>query len=191
MELASAAREEEPPPAPTGGPSSPVEKAFVAQIEDVAAVAPPVISDNAGVRRRRVAAKIIRPRDKDHASSWPHSPALSAVGRHPKRIIRFAQPRALGRKVSDEYTVPICRVHHRDLHGYGDEASWWAGIGIDPLLIALELWRRSKTYTLAATLSGPLSDAIPPPAAKVQQAPLDGEARDQIDVAEVPDRPPP
>jgi hypothetical protein len=41
--------------------------------------------------------------------------------------------RALNRKVSDEYTVPVCRVHHRDLHGYGDEASWWAGVGIDPL----------------------------------------------------------
>src|SRR5271166_352008 len=32
--------------------------------------------------------------------------------------IRFAQPRALGRKVSDEYAVPVCRLHHRDLHGY-------------------------------------------------------------------------
>ena len=36
--------------------------------------------------------------------------------------IRFAQPRALGRKVSDEYTVPVCRLHYREFHGYGDEA---------------------------------------------------------------------
>jgi hypothetical protein len=40
--------------------------------------------------------------------------------------IRFAQPRAVGRKVSDEYAVPVCRLHHRDLRSYGDEASWWA-----------------------------------------------------------------
>jgi hypothetical protein len=46
--------------------------------------------------------------------------------------------------VSDEYTVPVCRLHHRELHRYGDEASWWAAIGIDPLPIALRLWRRSQ-----------------------------------------------
>ena len=57
--------------------------------------------------------------------------------------LRFAQPRALGQKVSDEYTVPVCRLHHRELHGYGDEASWWAAVSVDPLPIALELWQRS------------------------------------------------
>jgi hypothetical protein len=30
--------------------------------------------------------------------------------------LKFAQPRTLGRKVSDEFTVPLCREHHRDLH---------------------------------------------------------------------------
>jgi hypothetical protein len=39
--------------------------------------------------------------------------------------------------------IPLCRLHHRALHGYGNEASWWAGASIDPLPIALELWRRS------------------------------------------------
>ena len=29
--------------------------------------------------------------------------------------MRLAQPRALGRKVSDEFT-PLCRVHHREVH---------------------------------------------------------------------------
>jgi hypothetical protein len=105
--------------------------------------------------------------------------------------IRFAQPRALGRKVSDEYTVPVCRLHHRDLHSYGDEASWWAGVGIDPLPIALELWRRSRlTYSLAAASVEPLSDAIPPPAAKVERAPLNNDAKRPIDMAEHLDRPP-
>jgi hypothetical protein len=58
--------------------------------------------------------------------------------------LRFAQPRALGRKVSDEYTVPVCRTHHRELHGYGDEASWWAAVNVDPVPIALELWQRTR-----------------------------------------------
>ena len=42
--------------------------------------------------------------------------------------LRFAQPRALDRKVGDEYTVLVCRLHHCDLHRYGDEASWWVGV---------------------------------------------------------------
>jgi hypothetical protein len=141
------------------------------------------------VRRRRPAAKTIRLRDKEHCRFVATQPCV-VCGRTPAEAhhIRFAQPRALGRKVSDEYTVPVCRVHHRELHSYGDEASWWAGVGIDPLPIALEFWRRSRlTYSLAATLS----DAVPPPAAKVQQALLDGDARDRIDVAEHPENPSP
>ena len=79
------------------------------------------------------------------ASSSPLSRASSAAARPTEaHHIRFAQPRALGRKVSDEYTVPVCRLHHRDLHRYGDEASWWAAVSIDPLPIALELWKHSQ-----------------------------------------------
>jgi hypothetical protein len=127
------------------------------------------------VRRRRIAAKTIRLRDTEHCRFVATQPCV-VCGRTPAEAhhIRFAQPRALGRKVSDEYTVPVCRAHHRDLHGYGDEASWWAGVGIDPLPIALELWRRSRlTYSLDEIGSEPLSDAIPPPGAKVERAPLD------------------
>jgi hypothetical protein len=54
------------------------------------------------------------------------------------------QPRALGRKVSDEYTVPVCRVHHRELHRQGDEAAWWQRMKIDPLPIAHRLWRHAR-----------------------------------------------
>jgi hypothetical protein len=57
------------------------------------------------------------------------------------------QPRALGRKVSDEFTVPFCRLHRRELHRYGDEASWW--VNVDLLPIALELWQRSKSTALS------------------------------------------
>jgi hypothetical protein len=58
--------------------------------------------------------------------------------------LRFAQPRALGRKVSDEFTVPLCRLHHSELHRYGDEVSWWAGVNVDPVPIALALWRGTR-----------------------------------------------
>jgi hypothetical protein len=98
------------------------------------------------VRRCRATAKTIRLRDKEHCKFVATQPCV-VCGRTPAEAhhVRFAQPRALNRKVSDEYTVPVCRVHHRELHRYGDEASWWAGVNIDPLPIALELWRCSRS----------------------------------------------
>ena len=97
-------------------------------------------------RHRRVVAKTIRLRDKLHCRYVATQPCV-VCGRIPSEAhhIRFAQPRALGRKVSDEYTVPVCRLHHREIHRYGDEASWWAGVNVDPVPFALELWRRSHS----------------------------------------------
>jgi ERF superfamily len=99
----------------------------------------------APVVRRRLEVKTIRLRDKEHCKFVATQPCV-VCGRMPAEAhhIRFAQPRALNRKVSDEYTVPVCRLHHRELHRYGDEASWWAGVNIDPLPIGLELWQRSR-----------------------------------------------
>jgi hypothetical protein len=57
--------------------------------------------------------------------------------------VRFAQPKALGRKVSDEFTVPLCRTHHRQVHQTGDEIAWWNDLEIDPLAIAQDLWQQS------------------------------------------------
>src|SRR5215510_13739863 len=54
--------------------------------------------------------------------------------------LRFAQPRAIGLKVSDEFTVPLYRGHHRELHRVGSEAVWWQDWRIDPLKIAKILW---------------------------------------------------
>jgi hypothetical protein len=54
------------------------------------------------------------------------------------------QPRALGQRVSDEFTVPVCRIHHRELHREGDEAAWWGKIHIDPLPVALRLWQNTR-----------------------------------------------
>ncbi len=64
--------------------------------------------------------------------------------------LKFAQSRALGRKVSDEFTVPLCRSHHSDLHRHGNEKGWWANFQVEPLAIAKELWRTSPVHGLAA-----------------------------------------
>jgi hypothetical protein len=52
----------------------------------------------------------------------------------------FMQPRALSRKVSDEFVVPLCRIHHREVHRASDEPAWWKQLGIDPVLVARKLW---------------------------------------------------
>jgi len=54
--------------------------------------------------------------------------------------LKFAEPRALGRKVSDEFTVPLCRDHHQELHRNGNEMAWWANLRIAPIEVARELW---------------------------------------------------
>ena len=92
-----------------------------------------------------------RLRDKDHLKFISTQPCL-ICGRQPADAhhIRFAQHRALGRKVSDEFTVPLCRAHHREIHRYGDEVAWWGKHRLDPLIIASTLWR--QTHPLPAKL---------------------------------------
>jgi hypothetical protein len=54
------------------------------------------------------------------------------------------QPRALGRKASDEFVVPVCRLHHRAVHRARDERAWWQTTGIDPLKVARKLWKQTR-----------------------------------------------
>jgi hypothetical protein len=81
-----------------------------------------------------------RARDKDHRK-FVSGQACLICGRQPSDAhhLRFAQARALGRKVSDEFTVPLCRIHHREVHRWGDEAAWWAKLGIGPYRVAAAL----------------------------------------------------
>ena len=63
--------------------------------------------------------------------------------------LKFAQPKALGMKVSDEFTVPLCREHHSELHRSGNEMAWWANIQIVPAEIAKRFWQTGPAHEAA------------------------------------------
>ena len=108
-----------------------------------------------------------RIRDREHVRSVAKQPCL-VCGRRPAdpHHLRFAQPPALGRKVSDEFTVPLCRGHHREVHRCGDEAAWWTNIAIDPTVAARTLWL--KTH--------PLPTMVGPPGPKLVESRTDAVA---------------
>ena len=89
--------------------------------------------------------EIRRLRDKDDLRFVATQPCL-VCGRQPAEAhhLRFAQPSAMGRKVSDAFTVPLCALHHRDLHTTGNERAWWERKKIDPLPVANDLWNQSR-----------------------------------------------
>ena len=140
-----------------------VELAFQLKLSTLITDQPPVAEVSKALTRRRRSrdrAKNVnktvlalpvarRIRDRDHVKSVAKQPCL-VCGRRPADAhhLRFAQSRALGRKVSDEFTVPLCRGHHREVHHCGDETVWWNKIGIDPTASARALWL--KTHPLPA-----------------------------------------
>lgn len=86
-----------------------------------------------------------RQRSREHLRFVARQACL-LCGRQPSDAhhVRYAQPRALGRKSSDEFTVPLCRIHHRAVHRVGDERGWWRQARIDPLKVARRLWKRTR-----------------------------------------------
>ena len=102
-----------------------------------------------------------RYRNKEHLRSVVQQPCL-LCGRYPcdPHHLRFTQPRALGKKASDEFVVPLCRIHHREVHRAGDERAWWQAAGVDPVKVARKLWRSTRpkdgalTPNLRSALSG-------------------------------------
>jgi ERF superfamily len=144
-----------------------VEQAFQARLASLAtetANGPSLVSrrpgEDQGKRRRRAAAidKSVlslpaprRIRDQEHVRLVARQPCL-VCGRRPADAhhLRFAQSRTLGRKVSDEFTVPLCRGHHREIHRCGNEAAWWKEAGIDPTVPARALWLESHPLPIAS-----------------------------------------
>jgi hypothetical protein len=122
-----------------------------------------------------------RVRDRDHVRYVAKQPCL-VCGRQPSDAhhLRFAQYPALGRKVSDEFTVPLCRGHHREIHRCGDEAAWWDQIRIDPTAAARGLWL--KTHRLPVTIQRTSQEGAISAAADLTDAMSDlpGDKRSKI-----------
>lgn len=97
-----------------------------------------------------------RRRDKEHLRYVASQPCL-VCGRSPAHAhhLRFAQPRAMGKKVSDEYTVPLCALHHRELHDAGNEEAWWMRQKVDPMVAADDLWGQSHDPDAKAQSASP------------------------------------
>ena len=129
-----------------------VEEAFAAKLEVIeaqdakSALSEPSLAEQTSAATQINEIVLVFPeprrvRDRDHIRHVIRQPCL-VCGRRPSdpHHLRFAQSRALGRKVSDEFTVPLCRGHHRELHRHGDEAGWWQKFGLDPTGAARALW---------------------------------------------------
>lgn len=87
--------------------------------------------------------KRIRP--KEHLRFVARQPCL-VCGRSPSHAhhIRYAQSRGLSLEVSDEFTVPLCAIHHRENHASGNEKAWWEQHKLGPLQVAKALWREGR-----------------------------------------------
>jgi hypothetical protein len=92
-----------------------------------------------------------RIRCKEHLRFVASQPCL-ICGRIPSHAhhIRYAQSRGLSLKVSDEFTVPLCAIHHNHIHTTGKEREWWQERHIDPLKIASALWQQSREQISSA-----------------------------------------
>jgi len=117
-------------------------------------------AEKASPERRLAIPKERRIRDQAHLAFVARHSCL-VCGRQPAQAhhIRFAQPRAMGMKVSDEFAVPLCNGHHDAVHRTGDERAWWAARHIDPLAIAEHLWS-AIDKTKEIPLGGPGADTM-------------------------------
>jgi hypothetical protein len=131
------------------GESSVVEAAAAAEVKPPQQPHP---SSATGDRQSAVIDKSVlsvaaprRYRNREHLRYIAQQPCL-LCGRKPSdpHHLRHVQPRALGRKASDEFAVPLCRSHHRAVHRAGDERGWWQAAGIDPLKVARKLWKHTR-----------------------------------------------
>jgi hypothetical protein len=146
-----------------------VEEAFAARLADLAAddvliapalepasaaaatapLAAPVAPENpapTGIDKSVLAvAEPRRHRDKEHLRFVAKQACVVCGRKHSDpHHLGFMQPRALGRKVSDEFAVPLCRIHHREVHRVSDEPTWWKRMGIEPVEVAHKLWDSTR-----------------------------------------------
>jgi hypothetical protein len=146
----------------SGGPNFDFLPLSTVEISPAGSVAPSASGSTSALvfEDYAVTPKTRRRRDKRHRQ-FVAAQACVICGRQPSDAhhLRFAQPRGLGLKVSDEFTVPICRSHHRDLHRTGNEIRWWAQFGIRPMNIAYKLWTTTHPVPTSANPTAPDGEA--------------------------------
>jgi hypothetical protein len=100
-----------------------------------------------------------RYRNKDHLR-YVAKQACLVCGRKPSdpHHLRHMQPRALGRRTSDEFVVPLCRVHHREMHRAANERAWWKHYSIDPIKVARKLWDETRVNEARITTPKPANE---------------------------------
>ena len=136
------------------------------QAEQKASLAPPLAPATPDLLPARIDKSLLpiaeqkRLRDKSHLKFVASQPCL-VCGRQPSdpHHLRFAQPRAMGMKVSDEFTIPLCRGHHRQLHQIGNEVAWWENLKINALEVAKGLWEQTHPKSAAKDTHQPYDDA--------------------------------
>jgi hypothetical protein len=148
----------------TAADAQAVEVAYLARLTACAAEASsasaPPSEERPEVERAEVAAaiaipKTLRKRNKAHLAFVASQACLICrVTPCDAHHLKIAQPRSLGRKVSDEFTVPLCRQHHRELHRHGNEANWWANMQVAPIPVAKELWEQSQLHDTSKRWAG-------------------------------------
>jgi hypothetical protein len=128
--------------------------------EDLSPVDPDQPTANQEIRSRIDKSVLAIPvprrlRDKTHLRFVAKQPCL-VCGRQPcdAHHLRLAQSRGLGLKVSDEFAVPLCRAHHRELHRSGKETDWWAKAGLEPISLARKLWLETHPHAASADVLG-------------------------------------
>ena len=136
----------------------------LAKTEENAPAVPPLAPPSKIDKSQLVIAEPKRLRDKAHLKFVASQPCI-VCGRQPSdpHHLRFAQPRAIGLKVSDEFTVPLCRGHHRQLHQAGNEIAWWEDLNINALEIAKRFWEESRMNCYPGAPQAPLQQTLPDP----------------------------
>jgi DNA recombination protein Rad52 len=144
----------------------------LAKSEQIAPPLAPASPSSTGIDKSQLTiAEPKRLRDKAHLK-FVAAQACLICGRQPcdPHHLRFAQPRALGLKVSDEFTVPLCRGHHRQLHQVGNEEAWWAERNIDVLMVAKDLWAQSRATSAPGNAADKTNPILPLDSNDVSQA---------------------
>ena len=129
--------------------------------------AQPQVSDAGSDQRSAIDKSVLaipaprRYRNREHLRYVAQQPCL-VCGRKPSdpHHLRHVQPRALGRKASDEFAVPLCRSHHRAVHRASNEQAWWHATGIDPIKVARKLWKLTRVNEGRIQLDGRRKAAV-------------------------------